>query len=109
MNESIEVRFQKNSKRLRVKRQLPGGIEFEEPDPLERTIGIQFTAHNEATRMRMDSIRRIQGWEPGQFKLNISVESGSIFLRGVDKHTLPEGRYRVRLQVEEARTPGLQM
>jgi hypothetical protein len=109
MNESIEVRFQKNGKRLRVKRQLPGGIEFEEPDPLERTIGIQFSPQNEPTRMRMDSIRRMQGWEPGQFKLNMSVENGSIFLRGVDTHALPEGRYRLQLQIEEAATPGFKI
>jgi hypothetical protein len=109
MHESIEVRFQKNGKRLRVKRQLPGGIEFEEPDPLERTVGIQFSPQNEPTRMRMDSIRRMQGWEPGQFKLKMSVESGSIFLRGVDDHTLPEGRYRLQLQIEEAATPGVKI
>ena len=32
---------------------------------LERTLGIQFSAQNEITRMRMDSIRRVQGWDPG--------------------------------------------
>lgn len=109
MNEFIEVRFQNNGKRLRVKRQLPGGIEFDERDPLERTVGIEFSPRDEVTRMRMDSIRRIQGWEPGQFKLNLSVANGSILLRGVNEHALPEGRYRIRLQVEEARTPKAQM
>lgn len=109
MNESIEVQFRKNGKRLRVKRQLPGGIEFDEPDPLERTVGIQFGARNEITRMRMDSIRRIQGWEPGQFKLSLSVEDGSIVLRGVNEHALAEGRYRLRLQVEEVRSTGLRI
>jgi hypothetical protein len=105
MNEFIEVQFRRNQKRLRVKRQRPGGIEFDEPDPLERTVGIQFGARNEATRMRMNSIRRIQGWPPGEFRLNMSVEHGSILLRGVNEHALPEGRYGIRLQVEEARTP----
>lgn len=109
MNEFIEVQFQKNGKRLRVKRQLPGGIEFDEPDPLERTIGIQFSASNPITRLRMDSIRRIQGWEPGEFKLNLSVEDGSILLRGVDKHALPEGRYRIRFEIEEAKSPQAQI
>jgi hypothetical protein len=73
MNELIEVRFQKRGRRLRVKRQRPGGIEFDESDPLERTVGIEFSPRDEITRLRMDSIRRIQGWEPGQFKLRISV------------------------------------
>jgi hypothetical protein len=109
MNESIEIQFRKNGKRLRVKRQLPGGIEFDERDPLERTVGIRFSARDEITRMRMDSIRRIQGWDPGQFKLNVSVENGSIVLRGVNEHALAEGRYSIRLQVEEAKTPELKI
>jgi hypothetical protein len=109
MHELIEVRFQKNGRRLRVKRQLPGGIEFDERDPLERTIGIEFSGRDEITRMRLDSIRRIQGWEPGQFKLNLSVAKGSIMLRGVNEHALPEGRYKIRLQIEETKTPKAQM
>lgn len=38
MNEFIEVTFRRGNKRLRVKRQVPGGIEFEEADPIERTV-----------------------------------------------------------------------
>jgi hypothetical protein len=106
MNEFIEVRFQKNGKRLRVKRQVPGGIEFEESDPIERTVGISFNGQSAATRERMASIRRIQGWDPGQFKLNVSVEDGSLILRGVNEHSLPEGVYKVRLEIEEATTVG---
>jgi hypothetical protein len=108
MNEAIEVQFRRNGKRLRVKRQLPGGIEFDEPDPLERTVGIEFSAQTDVTRMRMDSIRRIQGWDPGEFELRMSVEDGSILLRGVTEHALAEGRYRVRLQIEEAKSPKAQ-
>jgi hypothetical protein len=55
--------------------------------------------------MRMDSIRRIQGWDPGAFKLKMTVEDGSILLRGVNEHALPEGRYRIRVQLEEANSP----
>ena len=105
MNESIEVQFKKNGKRLRVKRQREGGIEFDEPDPLERTVGIQLMPRGEPTRVRMDSIRRIQGWPPGQFSLKMSVENGSVFLRGVNEHALPEGMYDIRIQVEETQTP----
>ena len=108
MNEFIEVQFRKGDKRLRVRRQLPGGIEFEETDPLERTVGIQFTPANEITRIRMDSVRRIQGWQPGEFKLNLSVANGSILLRGANEHALPEGRYGLRLQIEEAKSPRMQ-
>jgi hypothetical protein len=106
MNELVEIRFHRGSRRLRVKRQVPGGIEFDEPDPLERTVGVEFVAASDATRERMNSVRRIQGWDPGQFRLNLSVEDGSIVLRGVNQHALPQGIYRIRLQIEEARTLG---
>lgn len=106
MNEFIKVQFQRNGKRLRIKRQLPGGIEFDEPDPIERTVGVAFSPGTDATRERMNSIRRTQGWEPGQFKLHLSVEDGSLVLRGVNQHTLPEGIYRLRLEIEEAKTVG---
>jgi hypothetical protein len=38
--------------------------------------------------------------------LNLSVEDGSIILRGVTAHALPEGLYQVRLQIEEVKTLG---
>ena len=106
MNEFIEVGFQKDGRRLRIKRQLPGGIEFDEPDAIERTVGIAFDARSEVTRERMNSIRRVQGWDPGQFKLNVSVEDGSLILRGVNQHSLPPGFYKLRFEIEEATTVG---
>ena len=106
MNEYIEVRFRRNGKPFRLSRQRAGGIEFDEPDPLERTVGITFQAASDATRERMNSIRRIQGWDPGQFKLTVSVEDGSLILRGVNAHALPEGLYKLKAQIEETRTPG---
>ena len=105
MNEYIEVRFRRNGKPFALKRQLTGGIEFDEADPIERTVGITFDAASPATRERMNSIRRIQGWEPGQFKLDIAVEDGALILRGVSPHALPEGLYKLKVEIEEARTP----
>jgi hypothetical protein len=105
MNEYIEVRFRKGRKPLRLKRQVPGGIEFEETDPIERTVGIAFRARGAGTKERINSIRRIQGWEPGQFKLRMSVEHGSLILRGANEHALPEGLYELKVQIEEATTP----
>jgi hypothetical protein len=106
MNEFIEVRFQKNGRRLRIKRQLPGGIEFDENDSIERTVGIGFMARSDATRERMRNIARVQGWDLGQFKLNVSVEDGALILRGVNPDALPAGLYRLRLEIEEATTTG---
>jgi hypothetical protein len=105
MNEYIEIRFRRNGRPFPLKRQLAGGIEFDEPDPIERTVGITFDAASAATRERMNSMRRVQGWDPGQFKLNMAVEDGALVLRGVNEHALPEGLYRVKVEIEEARTP----
>jgi len=105
MNEYIEVRFRRNGKPFPLKRQLTGGIEFDEADPIERTVGITFDAASPATRERMNSIRRIQGWDPGQFKLDVAVEDGALILRGSTPHALPEGLYKLKVEIEEARTP----
>jgi hypothetical protein len=104
MNEYIVVEFRKpNGQRLRVKRQVTGGIEFDEPDPIERTVGFQLNGRSEATRHRMRRIAQVKGWDLGQFKLTIAVEDGNIVLRGVDQDALPEGNYSMRVRVEEAR------
>lgn len=107
MNEYIEIRFQRNDAPLRIRRQVPGGIELDEPDPIQRTVGIGFDGADDITKYRMRRIRTLQGWEPNQFKLSLGVEDGAIVLRGVNPHALPEGRYRVRVQLEEANTRSL--
>jgi hypothetical protein len=104
MNEYIEIQFRRAGKPFPLKRQLQGGVEFDEPDPLERTIGISFDAGSPATGERMNSIRRVQGWDPGQFKLDVAVEGGALVLRGVNKHALPEGLYKVSVEIEETKT-----
>jgi hypothetical protein len=104
MNEYIEVRFRRRARPLRIKRQVPDGIELDEPDPIPRTVSIGFDAANDITEYRVRRVRQLQGWEPGQFKLLISVEDGSLVLRGVDPLALPLGRYTVRVRLEDAKT-----
>ena len=105
MNEHITIGFRKpGGQRLRVRRQVPGGIEFDERDAIERTVGFQLKGRNEATRVRMQRIAQVKGWDLGQFKLTVSVENGDIVLRGVDADALPEGYYSLRVRVEEVRT-----
>jgi hypothetical protein len=102
MNEYIEVIFRKPSgARLKVKRQTIGGIEFDERDPIERTVGFQLNGRSAATKERMRRIARVKDWEPGQFKLHVSVEDGNIRLRGDDPDALPEGLYSMRVEIEE--------
>ena len=104
MNEYIEVQLRRNDKPLRIKRQLPGGIELDEPDPIVRTVSIGFDAANEITDYRVRRVCQLKGWDRPQFQLLMGVEDGSLVLRGVDQLALPQGRYTVRVRLEEAKT-----
>lgn len=103
MNEYIEIQLRRNDRRLRIRRELPDGIELDEPDPITRAVAIGFDPANEITEYRLRRVRQLQGWDPGQFKLLQSVEDGSLVLRGVDKFALPQGRYTVRVRIDQAK------
>jgi hypothetical protein len=103
MNEYIEVKFRRNGSWFKVKREVPGcGIELDERDPIVRSVSIGMTGFDEVTRYRMRRICQIKGWDHGQFKLRVAAEGGVLVLRGVDADALPEGRYSLRVLVEEA-------
>jgi hypothetical protein len=38
--------------------------------------------------------------------LKLAVEDGSLILRGVNPHALPEGFYKVRVQIEKVKSAG---
>ena len=104
MNEYIEVQFRRKGKRLNVKRQLPNGsIELDEPDPIERRVSIGLSPRNEITKYRMRRIQQLRNWAPGEFKLKVRAEGGTLVLRGEDQDALPQGRYQLRISVEEAK------
>jgi hypothetical protein len=104
MNEYIEIQLRRHDRPLRIRRELPDGIELDEPDPITRAVAIGFAAANDITEYRLRRVRQLQGWAPGQFKLVQSVEDGSLVLRGVDKLALPQGRYTVRVSLGEGKT-----
>ena len=104
MNEYIEIQFRRNDKPLRIKRQVPGGVELDEPDPIQRSVAIGFVPANEITQYRVRRVCQLQGWDPHEFKLRLSVEDGSLVLRGVDQYALPQGRYTLSVNLEEAET-----
>jgi hypothetical protein len=105
MNEYIEVAFSRNGKALKLKRQLPDGrVELAEPDPISRRITIGLTPRDEVTRYRTRRMQQLRGWALGEFRLKVSVEAGVLVIRGDDPEALPEGRYQIRLELEEAKT-----
>jgi len=105
MNEFIEVKFLRNGSWLKLAREVPGrGVEFDEPDPIPRSVYLGIRGGNNITDYRMRRVRQVKGWAPGEFRLRVAVEAGVLILRGADKDSLPEGRYELRVRLEEAQT-----
>jgi hypothetical protein len=108
MNEYVEVQFRRRNRPLKLRRQLPDArVEIDERDPIARRVGITFRPSNDISRYRMRRIQQIKGWQPGEFRLRVSVEGGTLVLRGDDEFSLPEGRYDLRVTLEEAKTRGV--
>lgn len=103
MHEYIELRFYRNNRPFRVKRQVDRGFEFDETDPPVRTIDIGVAAYDDGTRYRMQRIRQVKGWSAQRFDIKVSVEDGSLVLRGDDRFSLPEGWYNVSANVGGAK------
>src|SRR6266566_6388588 len=103
MHEYIEIQFRRRGKPFRLKRQITGGFEFEETDPPTRTIDIGFAAFDDGTTYRLNRIRQVKGWGSEEFRLRVSVEDGSLVLRGDDEFSLPEGWYKVTANVSDAK------
>jgi len=103
MHEYIEIQFRRKNKPFPIKRQVIGGFEFDEPDPPARSINVGFSAFGDGTKYRMMHIRQVKGWNPQEFRLRISVEDGSLVLRGDDEYSLPEGFYDVTADVDSAK------
>ena len=103
MHEYIEIQFRRRGKPFRLKRQITGGFEFEETDPPTRTIDIGFAAFDDGTTYRLNRIRQVKGWGSEEFRLRVSVEDGSLVLRGEDEFSLPEGWYKVTANVSDAK------
>jgi hypothetical protein len=104
MNEYFEIQFRRKGKLLKVKRQLPNrSIELDEPDPIERRFSIGFAARDHITEYRMRRIRQLRGWASNEFRLKVSAEGGSLVVRGDDPEALPEGRYRLTIDLDEAK------
>jgi hypothetical protein len=103
MHEYIEVQFRRNDKPYWIKRQVAAGFEFEEADPPTRTIDVGFAPFDDGTRYRMAHIRQVKGWSPQEFRLRLSVEDGSLVIRGDDEFSLPEGFYDVTANVSDAK------
>jgi hypothetical protein len=103
VHDYIEIRFRKRGRPYRVARQVEQGFEFDEPDPPARAIHLGFRAYDDGTKYRLERIRRIKGWRPERFDIRVSVEDGSLVLRGDDRYALPEGWYQITADVDGAK------
>lgn len=104
MHEYVEIQFYRKNKPFRIVRQTAQGFVFQESDAPERAIDLGFAPYGDATKYRMQRIRQVKGWAAGQFDVNVSVDDGSLVVRGDDPFSLPEGWYQVTANVSGVRS-----
>ena len=106
MNGTIRVRLLQNGRKLGVNSLNNRGVILQrEIDAWPRGLTIEFDANNVITKYRMDRVRQLRGWEPRQFKLNVSVDSGDLVVSGIDHDTLPEGGYWLKVTIADLILP----
>jgi hypothetical protein len=84
------------------------GLRFQEPDPYDRAFGLVMGTDNPVTAIKMNDVRRKQGWGPTEFRFSglVSVENGGLRLKGVAADAFPSGDYWFRLTLQDATITG---
>jgi hypothetical protein len=76
------------------------GLRFQEPDPYDRLLVLEFDTDNPVTALKLADVRRRLGWAPDEpVTFSASVDNGGLRLSGVDKNALPSGDYWFRIKV----------
>ena len=69
---------------------------------------LRFGGMGGPTKERMDSIRRLHGWDGRTFKLTVSIANNQIYIGGYqsNRDALPEGVYRFWLDISDLKVRG---
>jgi hypothetical protein len=102
MNETIRIQLQVNGKQIPIDSFSADGIVIdEETSSSPRGMAISFRPSNSITEFRLRRVRMIQDWEPGAFRFNVILDSGSLLCRGVDPLSFPSGQYELSMFVAD--------
>src|SRR5213080_2234823 len=100
MNERLIIRLLQDGQQLPVSSVTTDGVLMSsEEDNWPSGLVFEFDANNAGTRFQMDRVRKLNGWESFQFKLDCHVESGNLVFTGVRTNGFPSGSYWIRLRI----------
>ena len=106
MNERLTIRLMEGDRRLPLNSVSVEGVMLRnETDATPRGLLFEFNGDTPATKIRMDRVRQLRDWRPGEFKLNINLLDGNLVFTGVDPRAFPDGRYWFRLKIADLRLP----
>jgi hypothetical protein len=107
MNESIRLELEMDDVPLPIQAFGSAGLELQnEIDAWPRSFVLEFDADSEVTRTRMNWVRDRWGWNPGFFDLHVTLDAGSLLVRGADARSLPGGRYWFSVEINGLKVAG---
>jgi hypothetical protein len=108
MHEAFAIRLRRNNAPWPVDALFPNeGVTFDgETDAFPRSLTIQFDAADPITKLKMDRVRQINGWDSDEFRVTLSIAGGALTISGVDANSLPSGTYWVIPQIDDVVFPG---
>lgn len=107
MNEAFAIRLRRNNAPWPVDALFPNeGVTFDgETDAFPRSLTLQFGPFDPITKLKMDQIRQINGWDTDEFHVRLSVVNGDLTISGVSPNALPSGSYWVVAQIDDVVFP----
>ena len=76
-----------------------------ESDASPRRVLLTFDAADSVTAARIQQVRHRLGWRPGEFKLKAQREGTRLAFGPAGSEALPDGRYRLRLRIDDLDLP----
>lgn len=106
MNETIRIRFSRDSGLLRVESFDKDGLVLDgETSAPPRGFSLAVKPANAIMEYRLRRVRQVRGWNSAEFHLNVSGDGEGLTVRGVDEAALPAGRYGVTVRVADLVLP----
>lgn len=106
MNERIIIRLTDSKRHLPINSLSKDGVMLRnETDATPRGLLFEFDGATEATKVRMERVRKLRDWRLGEFNLDINLIDGNLVFTGVDTRSLPPGKYWCRLRIADLKLP----
>lgn len=103
---SIVIRFMQQGVEIPIDALGKDGVTIGgERDASPRRVLLTLDAADPITAMQMQQIRHREGWAPGQFRLKAQRAGGRLTFVPMRSGALPNGRYRIRLRVDDLGLP----